>query len=245
MRGYNDSSYGDRFADVYDDWYGDVTNVAATVTHMASLVGPEGSVLELGIGTGRLAVPMADAGLVVTGVDSSDAMLAKLRERDVGQRVTALHGDMVIDLPPGPFDSALVAYNTIFNLRGTDDQAACFRAVASRLRPGGSFVVEAFVPDVGLATGSDVTVRSMTVDRVVLSVSQSDAGQQRAEGQFIEITESGGITLRPWAVRWATIQQLDDMALAAGMTLTTRTQDMAGAEFTTNSKTHVSTYQQP
>lgn len=245
MRGYNNSSYGDGFADVYDDWYGDVTNVDATVKHMVGLVGRGGSVLELGVGTGRLAVPMADAGLVVTGVDSSDAMLAKLRERDIGQRVAALHGDMVTDLPPGAVDSALVAYNTIFNLRGNEDQAACFRAVATRLRPGGSFVVEAFVPDVAVATGSDVTVRSMGVDRVVLSVSQSNAEQQRAEGQFIEITESGGVTLRPWAVRWATIQQLDDMAMAAGMTLATRTEDMTGAKFTTDSKTHVSTYQLP
>ena len=121
---------------------------------------------------------MAEAGLVVTGVDSSPAMLARLAERDPSGAVEAICGDMVDALPDGPFDAVLVAYNTIFNLLDEATQQRCFTAVADRLAPGGAFVVEAFVPDVTRrgATPTDVSVRSLAVDRVVLSVTVNDAG---------------------------------------------------------------------
>jgi SAM-dependent methyltransferase len=244
MRGYDRRSYGDAFADVYDDWYADVTDVSATVTRITELAGPAGSVLELGVGTGRLAVPMALAGLAVTGIDSSDAMLARLAERDPGGAVTAICGDMVDDLPEGPFDVVLVAYNTIFNLLGDGEQQRLFERVADRLTTGGAFVVEAFVPgeQPGGTPSSDVTVRSLAVDRVVLSVSVDRPGDQRVEGQFVEFSESGGVRLRPWAVRWATPDQLDEMAAAAGLVLDRRDADMAGTPFDTDSAHHVSVY---
>jgi len=143
VRGYGSNSYGDGFADVYDEWYADVTDVGATVARLAELAGPDGNVLELGVGTGRLAVPLADAGLSVTGIDSSTAMLEQLASRDPDGRVVSIAGDMVDDLPAGPFDAALVAYNTLFNLLADGAQQRCFAAVAGRLRPGGRFVVEA------------------------------------------------------------------------------------------------------
>jgi SAM-dependent methyltransferase len=243
MRGYDERSYGDGFADVYDEWYADVTDVAATVTRMVQLAGPAGRLLELGVGTGRLAVPMAEAGLVVTGIDSSDAMLAKLAERDSQRRVDAILGDMIDDLPDGPFDSVLVAYNTIFNLLVAGDQQRLFHEVARRLEPGGVFVVEAFVPDLHPdGNSSMVDVRSMAVDHVVLSVSSHRHGDQRAEGQFIQLSESGGVRLRPWSIRWATPPQLDAMATAAGLRLADRWADMAGAPFTDDSTQHVAVY---
>ena len=243
MLGYDDTSYGRGFADVYDDWYADVTDVAETVRTMTQLA-PGGRVLELGVGTGRLALPLADAGLDVTGIDSSDDMLAKLHETDPDGRVTAILGDMATDLPDGPFDAALVAYNTIFNLRDAAAQRRCFHEVARRLRPGGHFVVETFVPDQQHDTTaqSDVSVRSMTVDRVVLSVSQNDPGKQQAFGQFIEITETGGVRLRPWSIRWATLPQLDAMASAAGFELADRWADMSGAPFDHDGDQQVSLY---
>ena len=242
MRGYDSRTYGRSFADVYDEWYAAVTPVAATVERIVELAGEGGNVLELGVGTGRLAVPMADAGLVVTGVDASAEMLARMRAVDADGRVAAVEGDMVDDLPDGPFDVALVAYNTIFNLLEAERQRACFRAVAQRLRPGGRFVVEAFVPDDEVIQDAQVGVRSMGVDHVVLSVSRHEPASQRAEGQFVEITQADGVRLRPWAIRWATPEQLDDMATDAGFTREWRWADMVRSPFDDGSAGHVTVY---
>jgi hypothetical protein len=110
------------------------------------------------------------------------------------------------------------------------------------LRPGGRFVVEADVADRHGLSGSDVGVRSMAVDRVVLSVSHSNPATQRASGQFIELTEAGGVRLRPWSVRWATPEQLDDMAQRAGFTIEHRWANMGQDVFDEHSEHHVTVY---
>lgn len=260
MHGYDSTSYGDGFADVYDDWYADVTDVDATVGRVITTLGASpgarlddkpSRVLELGVGTGRLAFPLAERGLSVVGIDSSQAMLDRLATRrqqhDVqqGASVDAICGDMAAGLPDGPFDVALVAYNTLFNLLETGEQQACFDAVALRLAPGGAFIVEAVVPDETAPSGSDVSVRSMTVDRVVLSVSDHRPDEHRTSGQFVEFTESGGVRLRPWAIRWASVAGLDAMAKHAGLSVDARFSDMAGADFTEHSTQHVTIYRAP
>ena len=242
MRGYDATSYGDAFADVYDSWYGDVSDVEATVRLMVELGGPEGRVLELGVGTGRLAVPMAGAGLSVTGIDSSEAMLDRLRAADPGHTIHVVRGDMVDELPAGPFDVALAAYNTLFNLTEPDAQAECVSAAAAPAGPGGRLVVEAFVPDEPFRDGSEVGVRSMAVDHVVLAVTRYEAEQQQAGGQFVELSEEGGVRLRPWFIRYATTAQLDAMATAAGLTLEHRWTDVAKTPFDADSNRHVSVY---
>jgi SAM-dependent methyltransferase len=238
---YTADTYGEAFADVYDDWYADVTDVAATVRLVAALA-RGGRVLELGVGTGRLAIPIARTGLTVVGIDASEAMLARLRANDPDHLVERTRGDMVDDLPPGPFDLVLVAYNTLFNLPSEVRQRACFAAVAERLVTGGRFVVEAYVPDGDAPAGAHVTVRSIEVDRVVLSVFDNDPDEQRTTGQFVELTEAGGVRLRPWAVRWASPTELDRMAAAAGLALEARWADMAGSPFDDDSSSHVSVY---
>ncbi len=242
MHGYDSTSYGDGFADVYDEWYANVTDVGATVRRMVGLVGAGGRVLELGVGTGRLAGPMAVAGLTVVGIDSSAAMLARIPSQPGGDRIVAICGDMVRDLPDGPFDACLVAYNTLFNLLDVTEQQRCFGAVAERLRPGGSFVVEAIVPDPAAPAGGDVSLRTMTADRVVLSVSDHRPAEQRTSGQFVELTEAGGVRLRPWSIRWAPPAELDAMAAAAGFDLAARFADMDGAVFDEHADHHVSIY---
>lgn len=241
MRGYDARSYGDAFADVYDDWYPGVSDVVATVELMAELAGESGSVLELGVGTGRLAVPMAAAGLRVTGVDASAAMLEQLRASDRAGAVHTVEGDMVVDLPPGPFDAVLVAYNTLFNLTDDGEQQACFDAVADRLRVGGNFVVEAFIPDEPFRNGDDVSVRTLSVDQVVLTVSVYDADRQTAEGHFVELSDGGGVRLRPWSIRYATVPQLDAMAANAGLVPADRWADVSRSRFTGEER-HVSVY---
>ena len=222
MEGYRTESYGDAFADVYDDWYGSVTDVAATVALVVELAGASGRVLELGVGTGRLAIPLARAGLAVTGIDSSAAMLERCRRNDPAGTIDLVAGDMVTASPVGPFDVVLAAYNTVFNLVDPADQAACFAAVAERLGPGGRFVVEAFTPDELDGDSERVEIRTMTAATVVLAVSRHDSTSQIAEGHFIEFADGGTVRLRPWMIRYHTSGQLDAMAAAAGLVLEDR-----------------------
>lgn len=245
MDGFDDTTYGDAFADVYDEWYSDISDVDATVATLVELANG-GPVLELGVGTGRIAVPLAAAGrpygITVTGIDNSAAMLERLAEHDTEHLVEPVLGSMVDDLPDGPFGLVLVAYNTLFNLRTHAEQARCFAEVAAVLAPGGRFVVEAFVPG-GADTGSsDVSLRSLSADRVVLSVSVQRPERNIAEGQFVEITEAGGVRLRPWSIRYADPAELDEMAGAAGLTVEHRWQTFAGEPFDRDAERHVTVY---
>lgn len=241
MRGYHDQSYGDGFADVYDDWYSDISDVAATTTALARLA-DGGRVLELGIGTGRLALPLALAGVEVHGVDSSQAMLDRLVGKEGADRVHVTVGDMVDDLPDGPFSLVFVAYNTFFGLLTAERQQECFHQVAARLSPHGCFAIEAFVPELEGEATSSVSVRSIHADRVVLNVNTADPANQRAEGHYVDITESGGVRLRPWSIRWATPVQLDGMAHLAHLHLEARWTSFDGAPFGAESTRHVSIY---
>ncbi len=241
MHGYDEATYGDSFADVYDEWYRDVSRIDATVDRLRAL-GGDGPFLELGVGTGRLALPLAATGASVMGIDSSDAMLHKLTAKDTDRKVGVVRGDMVDDLPAGPFAVVFVAYNTLFNLADPDRQEALFRSVAARLDVGGHFVVEAFVPDPQRPAGSSVTVRTMAVDRLVLLADVHDPVRQTVEGQFVEFTDGERVRLRPYRIRYSTTVELDRMATHAGLELRSRTEDMAGAPFDDDSPTHVSVY---
>lgn len=257
MQGYDDTSYGEAFADVYDEWYADITDVDATVATLLLLAqrsATHPAVLELGVGTGRLAAPLAAAapGVTVVGIDASDSMLAHLASKPGGDGVQQVRGDMIDDLPPGPFGLVFVAYNTFFSLLTEERQRACFAAVAARLSPGGSFAIEAFVPEPAPTAPrgpSDVpvdavTVRTITATQVVLSVSRSHHATQRAEGQYVQFTEAGGVRLRPWSIRWATPHQLDEMAVDAGLRLTDRWGGFDRTPFGPDSTRHVSVYGQ-
>jgi SAM-dependent methyltransferase len=242
MDGYTDSTYGDAFADVYDDWYQHLTPVDATVDLLAGIAGELAPlpVLELGVGTGRLAIPLAARGVDVVGLDASAAMLGKLSEHDTTGIVRTCLGDMVEDQPVGPFGLVFVAFNTFFNLLSETRQRACFDAVAQRLVAGGAFVIEAFVPEP--QPSPSVGVRSMTADSVVLSVSTHDDESQTAQGHYISFSEAGGVRLRPWAIRYATVDQLDAMASVSGFRLERRWEDAERAPFTADSARHISLY---
>lgn len=247
MDGYDESTYGERFADVYDDWYGDITDTEACVDELERVgraaAGPDRvpEVLELGIGTGRLALPLAERGLRVTGVDASPAMLETLRAKDPDRTVTTVLGDMAEpSIDDASFDLVFVAYNTFFNLTAPGAQQRCLESVRRLIRPGGRFVLEAFVPDVDTALDV-VAPKEVTADRVVLSVVRSRPEERELIGQYIDITESG-IALRPWHVRWATPAQIDAAASATGLALLDRRSDWRGHPFVPGSSTHVSTY---
>lgn len=246
VEGYDDTTYGKAFADVYDEWYAGISDVDTTVADLADLAG-DGPVLELGIGTGRLAVPLAErlTSTTVIGIDSSVDMLDRLRRHGLPGNLRALRGDMVDDLPSGPFALVFVAYNTFFNLLTPERQADCFRAVADRLAPRGRFVIEAFVPDDPPRDGDAIEIRTLAADRVVLSLSRHDADGQRADGQFVELTEAGGVRLRPWSIRYTTPAQLDALAARVGLDLEHRWETFGRTRFLDDSPRHVTVYRQP
>ena len=243
--GFDATTYGERFADVYDDWYADITDVVACTTTLARLAGDR-PVLELGVGTGRLAIPLAERGVEVIGVDSSPAMLVKLAAKPGSDRVEAILGDMA-DPPVGDrrFGLVFVAFNTFFNLTSAGEQQRCLDAVARLLDDDARFVLEAFVPpDEGDgAVGADRTVvpTRLTTDRVVLTATIHDRPAQTITGQHIDITEAG-TTLRPWKIRYASPVQLDAMAEKAGLRRADRWAGWTGEPFGPDSPAHVSVY---
>jgi SAM-dependent methyltransferase len=247
VEGYDASTYGDRFADVYDDWYADVTDAAACTARVADIVTAAGGgpVLELGIGSGRLALPLAARGIDVHGIDASDAMVARLRAKPGGDHIPVTMGDMAeLELADPPaFAVVLVAFNTFFNLATEERQHRCLERVAAVLAPRGSFLIEAFVPDLVTGEGIDgvLTPKHISADEVVLSVSQRDRAAQTVTGQHVHVTEAG-IRLRPWHLRYATPEQLDGMAADAGLALAWRDAGWSGEPFTDDSGVHVSAY---
>ncbi|MEQ8840032.1 MAG: class I SAM-dependent methyltransferase [Acidimicrobiales bacterium] len=241
MDGYGPETYGESFADVYDEWYGDVSDVEATVNGVVALAAG-GPVLELGVGTGRLAIPIAAAGLEVVGVDASPAMLARLAAKPGAGSVQAVLADMAAPpVAPAHFSVAFAAFNTFFNLTDSSAQQRCAAALATVLRPGGCVAIEGFVPpDNGLTDGG-VSVREVTNDRAVLSVSSHDAAAQHIRGQHIDIS-AAGIVMRPWMLHYQSPDQLDALFLGAGFARERRHADWTGAPFDENADTHVSVY---
>lgn len=245
MEGFRSDTYGNAFADIYDEWYGDLDDINTLIALLLDLAG-SGPVLELGVGTGRIAIPLAQANLEVIGLDSSKPMLDRLAASDPNGLVTPVLGDMVDDLPAGPFSLIVIAFNTLFNLTEHDRQAACIAAAASRLAPGGRLLIDGIIPDRSAAgfdvTVDDVSIRDLTVDRVVLAVSRHRPDDQVAEGQFVEITESGGVRLRPWSVRYSTVEQIDAMATAAGLEIEHRWAGPDRCPFNSSSGRHLTVY---
>jgi SAM-dependent methyltransferase len=245
-RGFGPTSYGEAFADVYDDWYEAISDVAATVDRVIALAG-DGPVLELGVGTGRLALPLVARGVDVWGLDASGPMLERLRAKPDGAAVRVVQADMgASPLRAGPrFTVVFCAYNTFFNLVTAEAQAACLGAAAASLAPGGRLAIEAFVPtDADTPPGGPVTVRSIAEDHVVLSIADRDTATQLLTGQFVELRASG-VRLRPYRIRYLYPDQLDALAQGAGLALVDRWATWSGDPFTEDSANHVSVYGRP
>ena len=210
MQGYDERTYGDAFADVYDDWYHGMSDVDSSISRALLELAGAGPVLELGVGTGRLAVPLAEAGRDTRPRRWSASTPARRCWRDwrgatPAGSSTAIHGDMSTTLPDGPFALVFAAYNTLFNLVDDGAQARCFASVADRLAAGRT------VRDRGLrarrAADGAATPCRCGRSRPIVSCCRSRSTtptDQSAEGQFVELTEAGGVRLRPWSIRYAT-----------------------------------------
>jgi SAM-dependent methyltransferase len=236
------SDYGRVWAEDYDRLFEERDDPEMVATFVAKLA-PGGSVLELGVGTGRLAISLLTAGLAVTGVDASPEMLSRLRARPGSEQLEIIEGDFVSVQAGGPHDVVLIAFSTLFLVPSQEGQLACLANARRHLHPGGFVVVEAFVPDHSRWTrGQNVSVGDLHARGASLKLSVHDPVQQLISTQEV-IFGPAGSSLRPNRLRYAWPAELDAMALASGLRPVHRWADWTGAPFTAASTSHVSVFQ--
>ena len=242
MEGYRAETYGDRIAEVYDTMTESMPDPVDCVDRLAELAGP-GPALELGIGTGRVALPLAARGVEVHGIDASAAMVEQLRAKPGGEAIGVTMGDFA-DVPvAGSYRLVYVVFNTFFALLSQDDQVRCFAGVARHLTPDGVFVLTAFVPDLSLySAGQSVRVHGLGLDHVRLDAARHDPVAQRVDFQHVLMT-ADGIRFLPGALRYAWPPELDLMARLAGLRLRERWGGWRREPFDAASGLHVSVYE--
>jgi SAM-dependent methyltransferase len=239
--GYDAATYGDRMADFYDELPTHPADADVAARFLADMA-EGGPALELGIGTGRVALPLAEHGVAVSGIDASAAMVARLRAKPGGAEIPVAIGDFADVAVDGRFALVFVAYNTFFSLLDADTQRGCFERVADRLAPGGRFVIEAFVPDPGrFERGQHLEVRHVGVDSAVVSVSRPNAPTPRVDSLLVRLAD-GGVRTWPVHIRYSYPGELDRMADRAGLRLEERWAGWEREPFTDDSVKHVSVY---
>jgi SAM-dependent methyltransferase len=235
------TTYGTSWAPVYDEYYAGRLPTSATVQFLAGLANGA-PVLELGVGTGRVAIPLALRGIEVHGIDVADAMLERLRAKPGGTAVHLQIGDCASVDIGSRFSVIYIIFNTLFSLLTQEAQLRCFASAAARLTDGGVLVVEAFVPDPSRFDGGQrVEVKSVTGSEVALEVSMCDAGAQRVRAQYLMLND-GRLGVHPVEYRYAWPAELDLMARLAGLRLADRYGGWDGEPFTDASTSHVSLY---
>ena len=241
----NAATYGDRFAEIYDDVHAHLSKpevVDPMVDVLAELAG-DGAALELGIGTGRVALPLARRGVQVHGLDASEAMVAKMREKPGGESIPVTFGDFQQLGAERPWSLIYVVFNTLFALPSQEAQVNCFRSVAEHLTDDGAFLVEAFVPDMTrFDRGQRVSTGIVEHDLVSIDLDRHDPTTQTVASSHIYIT-SKGVQMYPVDIRYAWPAELDLMAGLAGMRLRSRWADWRRNPFTAASTGHVSIYE--
>jgi SAM-dependent methyltransferase len=233
--------YGDCWAGVYDEHFAEM-DPSPAVEFLAGLAGGR-RVLELAIGTGRVALPLAGRGIAVEGVDASEAMVARLRAKQGGESIPVVIGDMAQVPAAGPFGLVYLVFNALFGLLSQARQAECFGNVARVLGPGGVFVIECFVPDLTrFDRGQRVQAREVTETSAVLELALHDLVQQRITIQTVTF-DAQGTHLRPVALRYSWPTELDLMAQQTSLRLRERYSGWDRQPFEASSRGHVSVYQ--
>ena len=214
--------------------------VDPAVAVLAGLAGA-GRALELGIGTGRIALPLAGRGIEVHGIELSPAMADRLRAKPGGEAIGVTLGDFATTRAPGTFSVAYLVFNTIMNLTSQDAQVDCFRNVAAHLEPGGTFVIEVTVPQLRrLPPGQNAV--PFHVGETRLGFDTYDTATQAMASHHVRVVDGRG-SFRSIPFRYVWPAELDLMARLAGMRLRDRWADWSGAPFTAESESHVSVWE--
>ncbi|MFI6284514.1 class I SAM-dependent DNA methyltransferase [Streptomyces sp. NPDC051018] len=240
-----DGYFGERVASGYDQSEGDMFEPGVldpAVDFLAGLA-DGGRALELGIGTGRIALPLARRGVEVHGIDLSRAMVARLRAKPGGDAIGVTIGDFATTRVDGMFSVAYLVFNTIMNLTTQAEQVACFRNVADHLEPGGCFVVEVHLPELRkLPAGQSVVPYHVSPTRWAFDV--YDVATQAMSSNYIDLVDGRGeYTSIPFRYVWPS--ELDLMAQLAGLRLRERWDGWTRDAFTSESSRHVSVWERP
>jgi SAM-dependent methyltransferase len=241
METFDPRLYGARWADNYDEWHAGLMDDEGAPAKLFELA-EGGPVLEFGVGTGRLAVPLAERGAEVVGVDISPEMLAKLREKN--SAVTGVEADMTTVRLEREFALAYIAFNSIFVLDSQAAQVALFRNAAAHLRPGGRFVLETNVITSQPAEHHPLKVIHVGPDRMMLSGGTFDPVTAVYTGAWV-VLEPSGPTFYPQSGRHVTHHEMDLMARLAGLEREHRWADWRGGAFGPKSELHISVYRRP
>ena len=238
-----DGYFGERVAATYDESAAEMFEPAAldpAVEFLAALAGG-GRALELGIGTGRMALPLARRGVPVHGIDLSRAMVARLRAKPGGDAIGVTIGDFATTRVDGTFSVAYLVFNTIMNLTTQEAQVACFRNAAAHLEPGGCFVIEVMVPDLRRLPPGQTAV-PFTVSPTVWAFDIYDVATQAMSSNYVELADGHGeYSSIPFRYAWPA--EFDLMAQLAGMRLRERWDGWTREPFTSESRQHVSVWE--
>ncbi len=239
MKDYQDSTYGDRISEIYDEEYGEYD--PAMIDLLYELAG-SGPALELGIGTGRVALPLMERGVLVQGIDASEMMVAKMREKPGGKKIEVHIGSFAQFKFENRFSLVYVVVNTFFALLTQEEQVECFQSVRRHLSPGGVFLLETFVPDVArFVDGQTTRAVELEGEVVKLDISRHDPVSQQVTSQHVILSEEG-TRLYPVKLRYAWPSEMDLMARLAGLKLKHRWSSWSKDAFTKESGKHISMY---
>jgi SAM-dependent methyltransferase len=242
----DDGYFGEAVASRYDndesEMFSDAV-ISSTVDVLAELAGTGGRALEFAVGTGRIALPLAQRGIEVHGIDMSRAMVARLKAKPGGDAIATTIGDFATARVDGPFSLAYLVFNTVMNLTSQEEQVACFRNAADHLAPGGCFLVEVMIPQ----------LRRLPPGQTVLPYQHSDTGwaydvydtaTQASSSNYVKVVDGVGSF---WSVpfRYVWPAELDLMAQLAGMRLRDRWEDWDRRPFTHESDKHISVWEKP
>jgi SAM-dependent methyltransferase len=238
--------FDERVAGRYDEDEAEMFDAAVVepaVDFLAELAGA-GAALELGIGTGRIAIPLAQRGVRVHGIDLSEAMVSRLRAKPGAEQIHVTIGDFATTRVQGKFSLAYLVFNTIGNLTTQDQQVACFQNVASHLDPGGCFVIEVAVPDLQGPPRSE-TSRVDTASEGHFGIDEYDVANQGLISHHFYRAEDGRFEQISTPLRYVWPAELDLMARIAGLSLRARWEGWAHERFTSDSRKHVSVWELP